>query len=146
MKFLIIASMLVFGAVQAQQPQQQAPQQTENDYPEQMIENSLIFRKYDQALFDRAQAEGKPILVIISKGDCPNCRLQAPTLQKILKESEYKDIEVFQIDFINQPDLAKKFNAPGWTLLIGFKGKMEVNRQFALKSPSELKQFLKSLK
>lgn len=138
--------MMFFSSNVYAQDNQQASVQIENDYPEQMIENSLIFRKYDQTLFDRAQAEGKPILVIISKSDCPGCRTQAPTLAKILKDNEYKAIEVFQIDFINQPDLAKKFNAPGWTLLIGYKGKVEVNRQFALKRPSELKQFLKSLK
>lgn len=134
MKYFLIALMFFFATAHA------------GDEPEAMIANSMIFRKFDQSLFDSAQAEGKPILVIVSKSDCPGCRTQAPTLAKILKESEYKDIEVFQTDFVNQPDLAKKFNAAGWTLLIAYKGKTEVNRAYGLMKPSQLKQFLITLK
>lgn len=149
MKILILASILFSISAFAQSNSgitaNQHSQNLENDQPEAMIENSLIFRKYDQAMFERAQAAGKSILVIISKSDCPGCRVQAPTLAKILKESKYGNIEIFQTDFINQPDLNKKFNTTGWTLLIGYKGSKEISRAYGLKRPSELKNFLMPL-
>lgn len=136
MKYFLIFWMLLTTTVFAQQTK---------DEPEPMIENSLIFRKFDSALFEKAQSSGKSILLIFSKSDCPGCRTQAPTLAKILKEPEYKDLEIFQIDFMKQQDLNTRFDAKGWTLLVGFKGTKEVRREFALKRPSELKQFLNSL-
>ena len=149
MKTLVIATILfsisAFAQTNSGMITTQHSQNLEGDQSEAMIENSLIFRKYDQAMFDRAQAEGKSILVIVSKSDCPSCRVQAPTLAKVLKESKYGNIEIFQTDYINQPDLNKKFNATGWTLLIGFKGTREVNRSYGLKRPSELKNFLMTL-
>lgn len=135
MKYLVVFFMLFSTLVFAQ----------DTDQPEPMIENSLIFRKYDQQLFDKAQADNKPILLIFSKFDCPGCRTQAPTLAKVLKNPDYKNIEIFQIDFLKQQDLNKKFDAKGWTLLVGFKGKKEINREFGLHKPSQLNRFLKAL-
>ena len=136
MKYLLMLWMLVATTVFAQQ---------NSDAPEPMIENSLIFRKFDNALFEKAQSEGKPILLIFSKFDCPGCRTQAPTLAKILKDPQYKDIEIFQIDFMKQQDLNKRFDAKGWTLLVAYRGSKEVKRDFGLKRPSELKNFLSTL-
>ena len=153
-KMILMFTVLICSQAFAQTNPQSVPSNPKNlmypsfpadDQPEPMIENSLIFRKFDLQLFEMAQKQGRSILLIFSKFDCPGCRTQAPTLAKILKDPEYKNIEIFQIDYLKQTDLNKKFNAPGWTLLVGFKGTNEVQRAPGLKQPSHLRNFLKFL-
>ena len=119
------------------------PEYPAEDQPEPRISNSLILRPFNNEQFEKAQKDNKNIVLVFSKADCPGCRAQIPTLIKVLKEPEFQSIEVFQIDFINQPDLNKKFNVPGWTHLVGFKGNKEVKRAAGAKSPSQIRTFLK---
>jgi thiol-disulfide isomerase/thioredoxin len=102
-------------------------------------------RKFEDALFLQAQAAGKPILLVFSKSDCPNCTLQAPTLERLLKEDEFKGIEVFQIDFVNQKDLAARFNMNAWSALIGMKGADLRFRSVGLTKPADLRRELRRI-
>ena len=119
------------------------PEYPADDQPEPRIPNSLVLRKFNEALFEKAQKEGKLTLLVFSKSDCPGCTTQVPTLLKVLKDSAFQGIEVFQIDFINQPDLNQRFNVRGWTHLLAFKSGREIKRSAGQKSPSQIRNFLK---
>jgi hypothetical protein len=62
-----------------------------------------------------------------------------------LKEEEFKSVEVFQVDFINQKELAQRFNAQGWTVILGFKGAEYRVRMQGLNRPSDLRRELRKL-
>jgi thiol-disulfide isomerase/thioredoxin len=154
MKLLLIITLLFSVSLFAQMNQQNNsanklnlayPDYPADDQPEPQIANPMIFNKFDSAAFEKAQAGGKKILLVFTKYDCPGCKAQVPTLAKLLKNSEYKDIEVFQIDYLNQPELNKRFQITGWTILVGFKGTTEISRAPGLKSPSQINKFLKLL-
>ena len=119
------------------------PEYPADDQPEPRIPNSLVLRKFNDALFEKAQKEGKLTLLVFSKSDCPGCTAQVPTLLKVLKDSTFQGIEVFQIDFINQPDLNQRFNVRGWTHLLAYKSGREIKRSAGQKSPSQIRNFLK---
>lgn len=117
----------------------------ESETPGPRVANSLILRKFDDATFTEVQAAGKPILLVFSKSDCPNCTLQAPTLERLLKEDEFKGIEVFQIDFVNQKDLAARFNMNAWSALLGMKGAEIRFRSVGLTKPADLRRELRRI-
>jgi thiol-disulfide isomerase/thioredoxin len=123
----------------------QSPNSDPNDQPGPKISNSLVLRKYDEALFREAQNSGRPIIVVFSKSDCPGCTLQVPSLQRVLKDEEFKSIEVFQVDFINQREIAQRFNTQAWTAIIGFKGAEYRLRMQGLNRPSDLRRELRKL-
>lgn len=119
------------------------PEYPADDQPEPRIPNSLVLRKFNEALYEKAQKDGKMTLLVFSKSDCPGCTAQVPTLLKVLKDSAFQGIEVFQIDFINQPDLNQRFNVRGWTHLLAFKSGREIKRSAGQRSPSQIRNFLK---
>lgn len=83
---------------------------------------------FDQAAFDKLQAEGKPILVDIYAPWCPTCRAQEPIIADLLKTPALKSITAFRVDFDQQKNLVGKFKASKQSTLIVFKGGKEVGR------------------
>jgi thiol-disulfide isomerase/thioredoxin len=121
------------------------PNTDPNDQPGPRVTNSLVLRRFDDALFRAAQTSGRPILLVFSKADCPGCTLQVPSLQRVLKEDEFKAVEVFQVDFINQRELAQRFNIQGWSVILGFKGTEYRVRMQGLNRPSDLRKEIRKL-
>jgi len=90
---------------------------------------------YDQAAFERAQAEGLPILVEISAPWCPICKTQKPILAKLGADPRFKDLQVFDVDFDSQKPALKALNARMQSTLIAFKGEKEVGRSIGETQP-----------
>ena len=82
----------------------------------------------NQAAFDAAQKAGKPILVWVHAPWCPVCRQQAKTIERVIAEPAYRDMQVFRIDYDTQKPLWQKFGATMQSTLIGFRGKRETGR------------------
>ncbi|MGD0533561.1 MAG: thioredoxin family protein, partial [Methyloceanibacter sp.] len=57
---------------------------------------------FDQKAFEAAQAAGKSILVDVSAPWCPVCRAQKPIIEKLSLLPEYKDLQIFDVDFDTQ--------------------------------------------
>ena len=83
---------------------------------------------YDQATFDALQKQGKPILVMIHADWCPVCRAQAPIVEKLLKEKDFRGITALRVDFDSQKPIVRKFRAVRQSTLIVFKGGKELAR------------------
>ena len=99
-------------------------------------------QKFDQKVFDAAQAAGKPILIEVTAPWCPTCKAQAPILSKLKGESRFKDLEAFNIDFDSQKDLLRKFNVRMQSTLIVFKGKQEAGRSTGDTNAGSIEQLL----
>ena len=83
---------------------------------------------YSQAAFDRLQAEGKPILVLVHADWCPTCRAQAPIISNLLSQKEYRSITALRVDFDTQKQVVKAFHVPMQSTLIVFAGGKELGR------------------
>ena len=83
---------------------------------------------YDKAAFDKALAEGKPVIVDFFADWCPTCRAQKPHVQSLLGEAKMKDVTLFIADYDNEKDLKKTLRVTQQSTFVVFKGGKEVGR------------------
>jgi thioredoxin 1 len=83
---------------------------------------------FDADAFEAAQAAGKPILVEVTAPWCPTCKAQKPILSELSRNSKFRELVAFQIDFDSQKALLRKFGVSMQSTLISFKGAKEVSR------------------
>ncbi len=88
--------------------------------------------------FAAAQAAGRPIIVEIHASWCPICAKQKPILSQ-LRETEFRDLVAFAIDFDSQKDLVAKFGASKQSTLIVFKGEQEKGRMVGVTDAEAIK-------
>ena len=81
---------------------------------------------YTAAAFKQAQEAGKHIVVDVWKKGCPTCKAQHPTLEKA--KAKYPEAVFFKVDFNEQKDVVRQFNAVTQSTIIVFNGKEEVAR------------------
>ena len=109
------------------------------------MEKETTFKK---ELFDKAQSEGKVVVVSSWIKYCMSCASQMKVLQKAKKEGELLDIkfdniEYFSFDVTNR-DIANSFDVLYQTTLLIFKGETEVYRSIGETSREEIYKALKS--
>lgn len=92
--------------------------------------------------FQGAQQAGKAILVDITAPWCPTCKAQAPIIEELTSRDAYKDVVVFHVDFDNQKDVVRSFNARSQSTLISFRGQEEVARSVGVTDPAAIEDML----
>lgn len=92
--------------------------------------------------FEGAQLAGKPILIDITAPWCPTCKAQAPVIKELTSREAYKDVVIFHVDFDNQKDVVRSFNARSQSTLITFRGKEEVARSVGVTDPVAIEDML----
>ena len=80
---------------------------------------------FNKELFDKAQSEGKVVIVSSWIKYCSSCASQMKVLNKA--KNEFDNIEYFTFDVTNK-EIAKLFNVQYQTTLIIFKENKEVYR------------------
>ena len=83
---------------------------------------------YDKAAFDKALADGKPVIVDFFADWCPTCKAQKPHVQAILGEPKMKDVTLFIADYDKEKDLKKMLRVTQQSTFVVFKGGKEVGR------------------
>ena len=86
------------------------------------IEKETTFKK---ELFDKAQSEGKVVVVSSWIKYCMSCASQMKVLQKA--KNDFKNIEYFSFDVTNK-EIANFFNVQYQTTLLIFKNNEEIYR------------------
>ena len=86
------------------------------------MEKETTFKK---ELFDKAQSEGKVVVVSSWIKYCMSCASQMKVLQKA--KNDFKNIEYFAFDVTNK-EIANFFNVQYQTTLLIFKDNKEVYR------------------
>ena len=103
---------------------------------------------FDKTLFEKAQSEGKVIVISSWIEYCGSCANQMKVLQTAKKEGELSDIkfdniEYFTFDVTNR-DIADSFNVLYQTTLLIFKGDKEVYRSIGETTEDLIYQALKT--
>ncbi|CAN5222006.1 hypothetical protein BH09PSE2_BH09PSE2_09610 [soil metagenome] len=83
---------------------------------------------FDQAVFERAQAAGRPILVDAHAGWCPICHLQAPTLDRLSTDPAFDKLLILRLNYDKQNDEKRGLGIRMQSTLIAFNGKTETGR------------------
>ena len=109
------------------------------------MEKETTFKK---ELFDKAQSEGKVVIISSWIKYCPSCAGQMKILQKAKREGKLSDIkfdniEYFSFDVTNR-EIADFFNIQYQTTLLIFKGDNEVYRSIGETTEELIYEALKS--
>ena len=87
---------------------------------------------FDKALFEKAQSEGKVIVISSWIEYCGSCANQMKVLQTAKKEGELSDIKFDNIEYfsfdVTKKEISNFFDVQYQTTLIIFKGNQEVYR------------------
>ena len=83
---------------------------------------------FDKAAFERALAEGKPVIVDFFADWCPTCKAQKPHVQSLLGEPKMKEVTLFIADYDKEKDLKKVLRVTQQATFVVFKGGKEVGR------------------
>ena len=103
---------------------------------------------FDKELFNKAQSEGKIVVVSSWMKYCSSCANQMKILQKAKREGELSDIrfdniEYFSFDVTNS-EIANLFNIQYQTTLLIFKGDQEVYRSIGETTENLIYEALKN--
>ena len=87
---------------------------------------------FDKELFNKAQSEGKIVVVSSWMKYCSSCANQMKVLQKAKKEGELSDIKFDNIEYfsfdVTNSEIANFLDVKHQTTLLIFKGDQEVYR------------------
>lgn len=121
--FALLLGLFMFGAVHAQ---------------------AFESKPFDAASFEAAQNEGKPILIDVFAPWCPTCRAQQQVLEKLRQNPAYDSLLVLKVDYDNQKDVVKGFNARQQSTLIAFKGATETGRSVGDTRANSIESLIKT--
>lgn len=99
---------------------------------------------FDMQAFERAQAEGRAILVHVTAPWCPTCKAQKPVVEKLGNTADFAKLMIFDVDFDTQTDALRLFNAQSQSTLIAFRGKTETSRSVGETDPAAIATLMKS--
>tara|TARA_B100002052_G_scaffold64799_1_gene57992 strand:- start:289 stop:657 length:369 start_codon:yes stop_codon:yes gene_type:complete len=102
------------------------------------MEKETTFKK---ELFDKAQSEGKVVVVSSWIKYCPSCASQMKVLQKA--KNDFDNIEYFAFDVTNR-EISDMFNVQYQTTLLIFKDNKEVYRSIGEIKKEAIYKALKS--
>ena len=103
---------------------------------------------FNKELFDKAQSDGKIVVVSSWVKYCSSCASQMKVLQKAknkgeLSDIKFDDIEYFSFDVTNS-EIANLFNIQYQTTLLIFKGDQEVYRSIGETTENLIYEALKN--
>ena len=93
---------------------------------------------FSQGAFDKALADGKPVVVDFAASWCPTCKEQKPIVQGLLKDPKRQSLTVFVADFDKEEALKQRLKVTMQSTLVAFKGGKEVARSTGQTDKTEL--------
>jgi thioredoxin 1 len=99
---------------------------------------------FEMQAFEKAKAEGKSIFIDVAAPWCPVCKRQEPIIDSILKKPEFRNLEVFKLDFDNQKKELKALGVARQSTLISFKGAQETGRAVGITDPKAIEDLMRS--
>jgi thioredoxin 1 len=97
---------------------------------------------FEQAAFNKARMEGKPVAVQFHASWCPTCKAQTGVVSQVLAEPGFKDLTLFIADFDNAKALKQQLKVTQQSTFVVFKGEKEVARSTGQTSKEAIAQTL----
>ena len=91
--------------------------------------------------FEKAQQEGKTIVVNAWNKTCMTCTKQSKVFADAI--NDFKDVEFLFYEQIKHKDVAKALNIKFWTTIVVFKGEKEVAREIGLTKKNDIYKVIK---
>ncbi|KTQ86464.1 thioredoxin [Aureimonas ureilytica] len=101
---------------------------------------------FEMAAFEKAQTDGKPIVVDIAAPWCPTCAAQKPIIEKLAADPAHADMKIFHVSFDDQKDVVRALNARMQSTLIAFDGAKETGRSVGDTNPASIAALFASTK
>jgi len=99
-------------------------------------------RPFTAEAFAEAQAEGRPILVVVSAPWCPTCRAQRPHVDAALADPRMAEAVLFEVDFDTQKDALRLLGARSQSTLIALRGTEERGRAVGITDGARIRDLL----
>ena len=93
---------------------------------------------YTAAAFDRAVADGGPVVLHVSAPWCPTCQAQKPIVAALLKEPRMQAVRLFVADFDSERALKEKLHVAQQSTFVVFRHGREVARSTAELDPKAI--------
>lgn len=93
------------------------------------IDDSALMRKqepFSEEAFAQAQKEGDLVLLNFHRPWCPSCLQQKRVLSRYFIDFPDSPVQVFEIDYNNEPELVQRFRAADATTLVLFRGETRI--------------------
>ena len=101
---------------------------------------------FETAAFEKAQADGKAIVVDIAAPWCPTCATQKPIIEKLAADPAYDDMQIFHVSFDDQKDVVRALDARMQSTLIASDGERETARSVGDTNPESIAALFASTK
>ena len=99
---------------------------------------------YQQAGFAAAQLANEPILIFVEAPWCPTCAKERPILSSLYDTPEFKDLQVFTVDFDTSKSLLRQLKVQMQSTLILYHGEKETARATGVTDPDAIKKLLET--
>jgi thioredoxin 1 len=99
---------------------------------------------YQQADFGAAQLANKPILIFVEAPWRPTCAKERPILSSLYDTPEFKDLQVFTVDFDTSKPLLRQLKVQMQSTLILYHGGKETARATGVTDPDAIKKLLET--
>ena len=96
---------------------------------------------FNKELFDKAQSDGKVVLVSSWIIYCTSCASQMKVLDKAKKE--FENLEYFAFDVTNK-EISSLFNVQYQSTILIFKDNKEIHRSIGITNKDEIYKIIKS--
>ncbi len=97
---------------------------------------------FSDAVFDAAQAAGRPILIEVTAPWCPTCRAQKPHVDAIAADPRMREAVLLSIDFDSQKDALRRLNVRSQSTLIALRGREERGRSTGVTDGAAIRALL----
>lgn len=99
---------------------------------------------YRQGAFDAAQKNREPILIFVEASWCPTCARERPILRHLYATPEFRNLQVFDVDFDTSKPLLHKLGVQMQSTLIVYHGDRETGRLTGATDPGVIKRLLET--
>ena len=97
---------------------------------------------FTNEIFNKAQLEGKTVVINSWEKSCTTCKRQIKILDKA--ENEFKDVLFLSFEQTKDKDIAKQLDIDYWTTIVVYKNNKEVHRSRGQANKAKIYELIKS--
>ena len=97
---------------------------------------------FTNEIFNKAQLEGKTIVINSWEKSCTTCKRQIKILDQA--ENEFKDVLFLSFEQTKDKDIAKQLDIDYWTTIVVYKNNKEVHRSIGQTNKAKIYELIKS--